>query len=110
MGQGVSDFFENKPNRYSRKISYHDITKDLDSSEINLLKCDIEGSEVDFIKTYSKSLHNVNAIIIETHSPKILEFVSNEMHNLGYLFFNKSSINNLSNYNNLFFIRNSRKR
>ena len=107
LGQGVSQFIENKPNRYSRKIRYQDITRDLNNSEINLLKCDIEGSEIEFIKSYSKLLKNVNAIIIESHSPKILEFVCNEMQNLGFLFFNSSSIDNLSDYNNLFFIRNS---
>lgn len=72
---------------------------------IDLIKCDIEGSEVEFIKNYGSALTNVNSIIIETHGEKTKSFVCRNMEEVG---FNRYTVNgdNIENtYSNLYFIK-----
>ena len=40
-----------KRKRYSRKIAYHNLSRDLEFSNIDLLKCDIEGAKLNSSKT-----------------------------------------------------------
>lgn len=103
MGQCVSEQIEKKGKRYTRKVSYRDLSQDLRSSRIDLLKCDIEGSEVDFIKSYKHLLDNIASIIIETHGERSKGFVKDSLKKIG--FENRPSVqeDEESDFSNLFF-------
>jgi len=104
IGQCVSKRIESKGHRYSRKVNYTDLTKDLENSNIELIKCDIEGSEIEFFKNYSVSLRNVNSIIIETHGYEAKDYVCNKMKEIGFTSYKDIQYNKKSKYCNLFFI------
>ena len=49
-------------------VSYVDLDDVMkDKTEIDLLKCDIEGSELEFIETYRNLLHKVKYAVFEMH-------------------------------------------
>jgi FkbM family methyltransferase len=49
-------------------VSYVDLDDVMkDKTEIDLLKCDIEGSELEFIETYRSLLHKVKYAVFELH-------------------------------------------
>ena len=104
MGQCVSSKIEKKGHRYSRKISYHDLSQDLESSKIDLIKCDIEGSEIEFLKNFSSSLNGVHAIIIETHGQKAKDFVCKKMQETGFDSLQSVQDKEETIYSNLFFL------
>ena len=106
IGQCVSQRIESKGHRYSRKVNYSDLTKDLENSNIELIKCDIEGSEIEFLKNYSVSLSNVNSIIIETHGYDAKDFVCKKMKEIGFTSYKGIRYDIKSKYCNLFFINN----
>ena len=106
IGQCVSKRIEKKGKRYSRKVEYSDLTKDLEFSTIELIKCDIEGSEIEFFKNYSISLSNVNSIIIETHEYEAKDFVCKKMKEIGFTIYKDIRYDIKSKYCNLFFINN----
>ena len=105
IGQCVSKRIDKKGNRYSRKIGYSDLSKNLETSIIDLIKCDIEGSEIEFVKNYNSSLKNVNSIIIETHGDEAKDFVCKKMKEIGFSIYNKKEIYNNSKYCNFYFTR-----
>ena len=107
LGQCVSEQIEKQGKRYSRKVPYKDLSEELVSSKINLLKCDIEGSEVEFLKNYSSYLKNVSSIIIETHGQKAKEFVCRKMKETNFVNFQKKNLVDQSLYSNLFFEKES---
>jgi len=109
LGQCVSKKIDRSGQRYSRRIAYDNITADLQLSKIDLLKCDIEGSEVEFLQNYSSSLDTVKSIIIETHGKKVKDFVLKEMKELGFIRHNNLGGNNESVFTNLFFINNHKE-
>jgi FkbM family methyltransferase len=107
LGQCISEKIEKKGHRYSRKVSYHDLTKDLEASKIDLLKCDIEGSEVDLLKSYKLSLEQVCSIIIETHGESAKDFVCKTLKEVGFVSVPSSREEEDSIFSNLFFINDS---
>lgn len=107
LGQCVSPKIEKKGHRYSRKIDYHDMSQDLELSKIDLLKCDIEGSEVEFLKNFSSSLNGVHSIIIETHGQKAKDYVWKKMKETNFVNFQKKDFEDQSLYSNLFFEKES---
>lgn len=104
LGQCVSPKIEKKGHRYSRKIDYHDLSQDLELSKIDLLKCDIEGSEVEFLKNFSSSLNGVHSIIIETHGQKAKDFVCKKMQEIGFDCYHPPQDKIETIYSNLYFI------
>jgi len=63
--------------------------------DIDLLKVDVEGSEIDILvkdKNISDSLKHVNSIIIEVHDAKKLSFVSTFLENNDFTTFVSSDI------------------
>jgi FkbM family methyltransferase len=59
-----------KPVRACRSVAYYNLEDVLaDTDEINLLKCDIEGSERDFLASYPQLLHNTQVAVFEFHDP-----------------------------------------
>ena len=104
LGQCVSKKIDRSGQRYSRRIAYDNITADLQLSKIDLLKCDIEGSEVEFLKNYSSSLDTVNSIIIETHGKKVKDFVFKKMQEIGFDCFHPPQDKIETIYSNLYFI------
>lgn len=107
LGQCVSPKIEKKGHRYSRKIGYHDMSQDLELSKIDLLKCDIEGSEVEFLKNFSSSLNGVHSIIIETHGQKAKDYVCKKMKETNFVNCQKKDFEDQSLYSNLFFEKES---
>jgi FkbM family methyltransferase len=107
LGQCVADKIKKTGHRYSRKIRYHDLSQDLESSKIDLLKCDIEGSEVEFLKNFSSSLEKVCSIIIETHGQTAKDFVYRTMQDIGFDSFQTTKDKDESTYSNLFFVNGS---
>ena len=105
LGQCVSAKIEKFGHRYSRKIEYEDLSKDLKCGKIDLLKCDIEGSEVDFIKNYSSFFDNITSVIIETHGRSANDFVNEKMKDAGFVKFHDDSTITDSAFFNLFFIK-----
>jgi len=79
------------------------LSEDLELSKIDLLKCDIEGSEVEFLKNFSSSLNGVHSIIIETHGQKAKDFVFKKMKETGFDSL-QSIEDNEEIYTNLFFV------
>jgi FkbM family methyltransferase len=104
LGQCISNEIEKTGHRYSRRISYHDLSQDLESSRIDLLKCDIEGSEVEFLKNFSLSLGKVCSIIIETHGQTAKDFVCRTMKEIGFNSLQTMEDKEKSIYSNLFFV------
>ncbi|MCB0334243.1 MAG: FkbM family methyltransferase, partial [Bdellovibrionales bacterium] len=51
---------------------------------IHFLKCDIEGSEGDFIMNYPDLLRKTRHICVETHSAKLFKLCSQRLHELGF--------------------------
>jgi FkbM family methyltransferase len=84
LGQCISDEIEKSGNRYSRKINYHNLSQDLSLSKIDLLKCDIEGNEVEFLKNYKSYLKKVSSIIIETHGKAAKDFTLKTMKEINF--------------------------
>ena len=72
---------------------------------IDLIKCDIEGSEVEFIKNYGSALTNVNSIIIETHGDKAKSFVCKKIEEVGFDRYTVNSDRKENIYSNLYFIK-----
>lgn len=107
LGQCISEEIEKKGHRYSRKVSYHDLTRDLEASRIDLLKCDIEGSEVDLLKSYKLTLKQVYSIIIETHGKSAKDFVCKTMKEVGFDRIPSSREEEDTMFSNLFFINES---
>ena len=107
LGQCVSPKIEKKGHRYSRKIGYHDLSQDLELSKIDLLKCDIEGSEVEFLRNFSSSLNGVHSIIIEAHGQKAKDYVCKKMKETNFVNFQKKDFEDQSLYSNLFFEKES---
>ena len=107
LGQCVSPKIEKKGHRYSRKIGYHDMSQDLELSKIDLLKCDIEGSEVEFLRNFSSSLNGVHSIIIETHGQKAKDYVCKKMKETNFVNCQKKDFEDQSLYSNLFFEKES---
>lgn len=107
LGQCVSPKIEKKGHRYSRKIGYHDMSQDLELSKIDLLKCDIEGSEVEFLTNFSSSLNGVHSIIIETHGQKAKDYVCKKMKETNFVNCQKKDFEDQSLYSNLFFEKES---
>jgi FkbM family methyltransferase len=103
LGQCVSEKIQKTGHRYSRKVAYHDLSQDLEFSKIDLLKCDIEGSEVEFLKNFSSSLGRVCTVIIETHGQKAKDFVCKKMQETGFDRCPATKANDESVYSNLFF-------
>jgi|GEM_PF-2672581 len=103
LGQCVSEQIEKKGKRYTRKVSYRDLSQDLRSSRIDLLKCDIEGSEVDFIKSYKHLLDNIASIIIETHGERSKGFVKDSLKKIGFENRPSAQEDEESDFSNLFF-------
>ena len=66
----VSEKIPKKGKRYSRKIEYHNLSRDLEFSNIDLLKCDIEGSEVEFLKTIVHH-YKILKILLLKHMVKV---------------------------------------
>lgn len=59
-----------KPATRSRRVPYYNLDETLgDLTEISLLKCDIEGSELDFLDTYPQLLRNTQVAVFEFHDP-----------------------------------------
>ena len=57
-----------EPRPGSSRASYIDLNKELEKFEsINLIKCDIEGSEFDFIDNYENLLKKTRAAVFEFH-------------------------------------------
>jgi FkbM family methyltransferase len=104
LGQCVSPKIEKKGHRYSRKIGYHDMSQDLELSKIDLLKCDIEGSEVEFLKNFSSSLNGVHSMIIETHGQKAKDYVCKKMQETGFVSLKSIQDKEETIYSNLFFV------
>jgi FkbM family methyltransferase len=105
IGQCVSNRIETKGLRYSRKVDYLDLSQDLEYPVIDLIKCDIEGSEIEFVKNYGSALNNVRAIIIETHGDKAKSFVCKNMEVLGFDRYTVNGDSEESIYSNLYFIK-----
>jgi len=103
LGQCVSEKIERKGDRYSRKIDYHDLSYDLEHSIINLLKCDIEGSEIEFLSNYGNNLQNVSHIIIETHGQDSESFVRNYLKDKSFKIHGNKLGSNSEQFKNLFF-------
>ncbi|MGA2869746.1 MAG: FkbM family methyltransferase [Verrucomicrobiota bacterium] len=54
----------------SHSVPYYDLSHTLDEiTEISLLKCDIEGSEMDFLENYPQLLRNTQVAVFEFHDP-----------------------------------------
>lgn len=106
LGQCVSEKIKKKGKRYSRKIAYHNLSRDLEFSNIDLLKCDIEGSEVEFLKNYSASLQTTENVIIEAHGKSAESFVCKKLHELGFSRCLNTKNDEDSNFSNLFFKKN----
>ena len=54
----------------SCRVAYYDLSEELDeTAEIDLLKCDIEGSEGDFIENYPQLLRRTQVAVFEFHDP-----------------------------------------
>jgi FkbM family methyltransferase len=104
LGQCVSPKIEKKGHRYSRKIGYHDLSQDLELSKIDLIKCDIEGSEVEFLRNFSASLNGVRSIIIETHGQKAKDYVCKKMQEIGFDSLQHVKDKKETIYSNLFFV------
>ena len=104
LGQCVSQKIDRSGNRYSRRIAYENITADLQLSKIDLLKCDIEGSEVEFLKNFSSSFDGVHSIIIETHGQKAKDFVLKKMQETGFYIIQSGESKEEIVYSNLFFV------
>jgi len=79
---GAADFFESTNNgantcipehterdrRYSRRpVPFVDVGKVIPAGPIALIKCDIEGSEGDFIRSYPDLLERTESLIFEFH-------------------------------------------
>lgn len=103
LGQCISPRIEVKGNRYTRRIDYHDLSPDLEYSMINLLKCDIEGSEIEFLKNYGNNLRNVSHIIIETHGRDSESFVKNIFREKSFKFHENNLGCTNEQFKNLFF-------
>ena len=59
-----------KPAATSCLVSYYNLEDTLDkTAEISLLKCDIEGSERDFLESYPQLLRNTQVAVFEFHDP-----------------------------------------
>ncbi len=58
---------ENKPDGVSHEVSYVDLEDYLDDSPVDLIKCDIEGSEVDFVQNYKPLLNRTRFLVLELH-------------------------------------------
>jgi len=55
----------------SRTVPYYDLYEALDkNAAVSLLKCDIEGSEAQFIESYPELLRNTQVAAFEFHSPE----------------------------------------
>ena len=106
LGQCISPRIVKKGHRYSRKIDYYDLSKDLKLSNIDLLKCDIEGSEIEFLNNYGFHLDNVKSIIIETHGQNSFQYVNKKMKDANFKRFNKIKVDEDAIYSNLFFVKN----
>lgn len=53
------------------KVSYHDLDEELSvAASVELLKCDIEGSERDFLEHYPHLLRKTDVAVIEFHEPQ----------------------------------------
>jgi FkbM family methyltransferase len=60
-------------NFYGVQVKYIDLTSILEASEkIHLMKCDIEGAELQFIENYGDLLRNVESAVFELH-PKVCD-------------------------------------
>jgi len=59
--------YPEKPEGYSTELSYVDLNDYLNDDPIDLIKCDIEGSEVDFVKNYKELLSRTRFLVIELH-------------------------------------------
>ena len=54
----------------SCRVPYYNLDEALDATAgINLLKCDIEGSEREFLKTYPHLLRRTQVAVFEFHDP-----------------------------------------
>src|ERR1700731_1894493 len=57
-----------EPRSGSSRVAFLNLDKELASfATIDLIKCDIEGSEFDFIDNYENLLKNTRAVVIEFH-------------------------------------------
>ncbi|PCI80238.1 MAG: hypothetical protein COB20_03370 [SAR86 cluster bacterium] len=63
---GMNSVFFNQGTR-GTNVEFIDLTGVLEGSEIDLLKCDIEGSELIFLENYWDSLGRVKAAVFEFH-------------------------------------------
>lgn len=101
LGQCVNEFIEKDGGRFSRKIGYKDFSEELSSSPITLLKCDIEGSEIDFLSSYEVQLPLISHVVIETHGISSRNFVLNFMDASGFKLLNDYDKD--KQFSNLFF-------
>lgn len=87
--------FENKPDGVSHEVSYVDLEDYLDDSPVDLIKCDIEGSEVDFVKNYRPLLNRTRFLVLELHSsvPGVKEIPETLLNECGFLHRFEASIN-----------------
>jgi FkbM family methyltransferase len=59
------------PGSRSRRVAYYDLDEELfPVNGIDLLKCDIEGSERDFLESYPHLLNKTQVAIFEFHEPQ----------------------------------------
>jgi FkbM family methyltransferase len=105
LGQCVSEEIKSVGKRHTRKVMYYDLSEDLYNYKIDLIKCDIEGSEVEFLKSYTGMLDNVFSIIIETHGNDSKDFACSQLKKNDFVLYDKSELNSNNLFNNLFFIK-----
>lgn len=59
-----------KPSGMSCRVPYYNLDDALDeTTEVSLLKCDIEGSERDFLESYPELLRKTKVAVFEFHDP-----------------------------------------
>lgn len=51
-------------------VKYRDLNEILPKGQIDCIKCDIEGSEFDFVQNYEAVLHRTRLVFMETHYTK----------------------------------------
>ena len=65
----MNQVVENSPSK-SCRVPYYNLEEALDDTAgINILKCDIEGSERDFLQSYPQLLRNTKVAVFEFHDP-----------------------------------------
>jgi len=58
-------------------VTINELCKDNKIKEIDILKLDVEGAEMDILKNSGALLKNIKKIVVEYHTPKLKKEIKN---------------------------------